>query len=101
MITTTKSDLKTAIFHAADTLNENTNWTSLPQIVDTTLEHFTTGKYETVYELRDAIESATRKAFAQHGYLKNAFNEERFVSSIVNMISAISFARELNKRGGI
>ena len=70
MITTTKSDLKTAIFHAADTLNENTNWTSLPQIVDTTLEHFTTGKYETVYELRDAIESATRKAFAQHGYLK-------------------------------
>jgi hypothetical protein len=101
MITTTKSDLKTAIFNAADTLNENTNWTSLPQIVDTTLEHFNPGKYETVFELRDAIETATRKAFAQHGYLKNAFNEERFVAAIVNLVSAISFARELNKRGGI
>ncbi len=101
MITTTKPDLKTAIFHASHTLNDKTNWTSIPQIVDTTLEHFSEGKYETVYELRDAIESATRKAFVQHGYMKNAFNEESVVKAITKHLSAVSFARELEKRGWI
>jgi hypothetical protein len=101
MISIQKNEIRTAVFHAAVTGNKDVNWSSLPQIVDRISDMIVIPGCKDMSELRDAVDDGVHKAFISLPYAKSAFNEVEFRTSIVSVLSAISFARELKQRGGI